>query len=66
MVSPLISLMNDQVKKLELAGIPAAGLHSHATPFERQEAMALWSARRLRFLYVSPERFSDEGFAAAL
>ena len=65
-VSPLISLMNDQVKKLELAGVPAAGLHSHASPFERQQAMADWSAKRLRFLYVSPERFSDEGFAAAL
>ncbi len=65
-VSPLISLMNDQVKKLELAGIAAAGLHSHAAPYERQQAMADWAARRLRFLYVSPERFSDEGFTAAL
>ncbi len=65
-VSPLISLMIDQVKKLELAGVPAAGLHSHAAPFERQQAMASWAAGRLRFLYVSPERFSDEGFAAAL
>jgi ATP-dependent DNA helicase RecQ len=65
-VSPLISLMNDQVKKLELAGIAAAGLHSHATPYERQQAMADWAARRLRFMYVSPERFSDEGFTAAL
>ena len=65
-VSPLISLMNDQVKKLELAGIPAAGLHSHAAPQERQHAMAEWTAGRLRFLYVAPERFSDEGFIARL
>jgi ATP-dependent DNA helicase RecQ len=65
-VSPLISLMNDQVKKLELAGIAAAGLHSHAAPHERQQALARWAAKRLRFLYVSPERFSDEGFTASL
>jgi superfamily II DNA helicase RecQ len=65
-VSPLISLMNDQVKKLELAGIPAAGLHSHASPYERHQALDDWAAQRLRFLYVSPERFSDEGFAAAI
>src|ERR1035441_6592079 len=58
-VSPLISLMNDQVKKLELAGIPAAGLHSHASSFERQQAIAQWAANRLPFLYVSPERVSD-------
>jgi ATP-dependent DNA helicase RecQ len=65
-VSPLISLMNDQVKKLELAGIPSAGLHSHVSPAEREIALARWAARRLRFLYVAPERFSDEGFMAAL
>ena len=65
-VSPLISLMNDQVKKLELSGVPAAGLHSHAAPYERHQALADWATKRLRFLYVSPERFSDEGFAAAL
>ncbi len=65
-VSPLISLMNDQVKKLELAGIPAAGLHSHASPQARQQAMADWTLQSLRFLYVSPERFSDERFTALL
>ncbi len=41
-VSPLISLMNDQVKKLELAGIPAAGLHSHVSLAERLQAMDDW------------------------
>ena len=61
-VSPLISLMNDQVKKLELAGIPAAGLHSHVSFQERQRAMEEWARKRLRFLYVAPERFSDEAF----
>ncbi|MFI5460757.1 MAG: RecQ family ATP-dependent DNA helicase [Isosphaerales bacterium] len=65
-VSPLISLMNDQVTKLELAGIPAAGLHSHASPPKRQQALQLWAAKRLRFLYVAPERFSDDGFMASL
>ena len=65
-VSPLISLMNDQVKKLELAGIPAAVLHSHISFAERQQAMDDWAAGGLRFLYVAPERFSDESFMAAL
>src|SRR5258707_14585510 len=53
-VSPLISLMNDQVKKLELAGIPSAALHSHAAPAARQQAIERWTAGDLRFLYVAP------------
>src|SRR5271165_113551 len=53
-VSPLISLMNDQVKKLELAGIPAAGLHGHVHPADRRIALEDWAAQRLRFLYVAP------------
>jgi len=65
-VSPLISLMNDQVKKLELAGIRAAGLHSQVSSRERHQALAHWEAKHLRFLYVAPERFSDEGFITAL
>jgi ATP-dependent DNA helicase RecQ len=65
-ISPLISLMNDQVKKLELVGIPAASLHSHATPEARADVIARWTAGSLRFLYVAPERFSDPLYARAL
>ena len=61
-VSPLISLMNDQVKKLELVGIAAAGMHSHVSSFERQRALEEWTGNRLRLLYVAPERFVDEAF----
>jgi ATP-dependent DNA helicase RecQ len=65
-VSPLISLINDQVKKLELAGIPAAGMHSNLSYQQRQGAMEDWAQKRLRFLYVAPERIADEAFVAAL
>ncbi len=65
-VSPLISLINDQVKKLDLSGVPAAGLHSHATPRDRHRAIERWHAGELRFLYVAPERFSDPLFIASL
>jgi ATP-dependent DNA helicase RecQ len=65
-VSPLISLMNDQVKKLDLAGIPAASLHSQVPLGERERAMEEWTANRLRLLYVAPERFADEFFVASL
>jgi ATP-dependent DNA helicase RecQ len=65
-ISPLISLMNDQVKKLELAGIPAAAVHSHAAPEARAAAMDEWAAGKLRFLYVAPERFSDPSFGQFL
>ena len=65
-ISPLISLMNDQVKKLSLVGVPAASLHSHAALEERITAIDRWKTGQLRFLYVAPERFSDPTFGRAL
>jgi len=61
-VSPLISLMKDQVDGLTLAGYPAAALYSG------MEASAMSTVRQqvsdgtLKLLYVSPERLVGSGF----
>jgi ATP-dependent DNA helicase RecQ len=65
-VSPLIALMKDQVDELARKGIPAAALHSLATPAARREAEAALRAGRLRLLYVAPERFASEHFRRLL
>src|SRR5205085_410957 len=61
-VSPLVALMKDQVDELARRGIPAAALHSLATPEERRSAIAAARAGALKLLYVAPERFAYEGF----
>ncbi len=63
-VSPLISLMRDQVANLLARGIPAAALTSESTP--RQQAQILDSIPRLKLLYVAPERLNNEDFVAAM
>ncbi len=61
-VSPLISLMKDQVDELNRRAIPAAALHSMLSADERRRAVD--SARRggFRLLYVAPERFASDYF----
>lgn len=61
-ISPLISLMKDQVNALTQAGVPAAFLNSSLT--ERQTAAALANARdgRYKIIYVAPERLLTERF----
>jgi ATP-dependent DNA helicase RecQ len=61
-VSPLISLMKDQVDELNRRGIAARALHSMLPPEAKREALD--AARRgvLRLLYVAPERFASEPF----
>lgn len=65
-VSPLISLMKDQVDELQRRGVAAAAIHSGATAEERREAAAAARGGRLRLLYVAPERFAFEGFVSWL
>lgn len=61
-VSPLISLMKDQVRALNEAGVHAAYINSSLT--ERQIAMALANAknRQYKIIYVAPERLETENF----
>jgi ATP-dependent DNA helicase RecQ len=60
-VSPLISLMKDQVDGLRVDGVAAAYLNSTLTPAERDTVMAGIRADECRLLYVSPERLVGEG-----
>ena len=60
-VSPLISLMKDQVDTLVGNGVPAALYNSSLTPSEKAEVVSGLHQRRYRLLYVSPERLVGEG-----
>lgn len=55
-VSPLISLMKDQVDTLIGCGVPAACVNSTQSPSERRDVARRIQSGQLRLLYVSPER----------
>lgn len=61
-ISPLISLMKDQVSALNQAGIHAAFLNSSLTPGQYQKALAQARAGRYQIIYVAPERLETESF----
>ncbi len=65
-VSPLISLMKDQVDELSRRGIRSAALHSMLSTDARREVLASLRARQLRLLYVAPERLASDQFMRLL
>src|SRR3954451_19801052 len=65
-VSPLISLMKDQVDDLNRRGIPSRALHSMLSADSRREALSAARAGGLRLLYVAPERFASDQFLRLL
>src|SRR3989337_1570013 len=65
-VSPLISLMKDQVDELNRRGIRAAALHSQVSADMRREALRAARAGELKLLYVAPERFASQVFSRVL
>lgn len=61
-VSPLISLMMDQVKALNQAGIHAAFINSSLTEGQISRALEYARQGRYKIIYVAPERLETEGF----
>lgn len=57
-VSPLISLMKDQVAALEDAGVPARCLNSALSAAEQAEAFSCVASGACKLLYVAPERLN--------
>ncbi len=54
-VSPLVALMENQVKELRDRHLPAALLHSELPSFERKKTLQQLERQQLRLLYLSPE-----------
>jgi len=65
-VSPLISLMKDQVDTLSECGIPAGRIDSSLS-FDKQKAvLAKIHNKKLKLLYLAPERLVSDGFLEVL
>ncbi len=65
-ISPLLSLMKDQVDALNANGVSAIRIDSSMTAVERREAHNAIQAHRVKLLYVSPERMAQPSFIAYL
>jgi len=65
-VSPLISLMKDQVDQLMAAGVEAGCLNSTQTREQQQDVMAGCRTGRIKMLYIAPERLMMGDFLEQL
>ena len=65
-VSPLISLMKDQVDALRAAGVSAAAYNSSLEPDEARSVLRALHAGELQLLYVAPETLMTDGFLERL
>jgi ATP-dependent DNA helicase RecQ len=65
-VSPLISLMKDQVDALQANGVAAAFYNSALGSAEARQVLARLHAHELDLLYISPERLMSAGFLERL
>ncbi|UOF90223.1 DNA helicase RecQ [Fodinisporobacter ferrooxydans] len=65
-ISPLISLMKDQVDALAGLGIPAAYINSSLTQTETEQRMQSAARGEYKLLYIAPERLESEQFQSFL
>ena len=61
-ISPLISLMQDQVSSLEAMGIPAVLINSGQSLEENRQAVTALRSGRVKLAYIAPERLSNDYF----
>ena len=61
-ISPLISLMKDQVSALLQSGIPAAYINSSLAPAQYFEVLRGARMGKYKLIYVAPERLTSESF----
>lgn len=61
-ISPLISLMRDQVMSLKAAGVPAAYINSSLTSAQIRQVYRNLLMGQYKIVYVAPERLDSEGF----
>lgn len=65
-VSPLIALMQDQIKALNDLDIKAEMISSASSNDENEEKLKMLLSGDLKFIYVAPERFSSNDFVSVL
>ncbi len=65
-ISPLISLMKDQVDKLGVAGLEASQLNSSLTTSEQEQNLEQIKTESTDFIFVTPERFTNQAFLGDL
>ena len=61
-ISPLISLMRDQVDALNDVGLPAAFINTTQTPDEQDTVFAQTASGQIKLLYIAPERLETDRF----
>jgi len=65
-VSPLLALMQDQVRSLAARGIPAAAINSTLTASQQSQVQTAAAHGQYRLLYLSPERLARDDTRAWL
>ena len=63
-ISPLLSLMKDQVRALNQSGIPAAYINSSLTEGQIRKALLFASEGKYKIIYAAPERLVSPAFLA--
>ncbi|WEG73813.1 DNA helicase RecQ [Vagococcus intermedius] len=61
-ISPLISLMKDQVSALKQVGVPAAYLNSSLTPTQQNKMLMNTRQGRYKLIYIAPEQLTTNRF----